>query len=192
MRTLLIILVLAFPVLATANETITVTRADGGPIRIQREGYNDVNASSTLTRQFLAVNDEKLPISIVMPTGVSTDITDYKNYYYQADVSLNIKKPIQAFRLVFLLFDVFGDHTRTLSTQTIMDLEPGVHSFRSRWSIFSHEEFLAHGASIVYVDKIRTEDGHVIEGDHLTALEEAKKFTDEFTEKDLDPEKDEN
>jgi hypothetical protein len=90
----------------------------------------------------------------------------------------------------FLVFDVWGEHTRSLSAVHIEDFGLGAaKKLDGKWSLYSEHEASAHYASIAYIARVRTQDGRVLAGDSKFVIEQARKLSAKFSESDLAPNK---
>lgn len=89
--------------------------------------------------------------------------------------------------VVIVLFDVWGDRTKTLSLVEISDFSPGSHMVDGAWRLFSENEAMSHFASIAYVSKVLKKDGKILKANPDPVLEEARRFTDSFKLGDLSP-----
>lgn len=86
------------------------------------------------------------------------------------------------------MFDVFGDHVRTLSMTEVADLAEGSgKDLTPEWQVFSENEASEHLASIAYVARVRLADGRVIESEPESVLAEARKISKKLTVEDLEP-----
>lgn len=149
-----------------------------------------VNKESSLQREWIVVNSPSFPASIKTPAGIKTSYESKgSDYFYGTDLTLETKEELSAFEIRFLVFDVWGDHVRTLSFDEIADIPVGKKDFQPRWSLYSENEASAHYASIGWVARVRTRAGKVIDADPTPVLAEAKRFSKKFTASDLDPAK---
>jgi hypothetical protein len=77
---------------------------------------------------------------------------------------------------------------KTLSATEILDMPAGtVRSFDGSWNLFSETEASEHYASIAYVAVIRDSFGKVLEADIQPVLAEARRFSERFSDSDLEP-----
>jgi hypothetical protein len=99
---------------------------------------------------------------------------------------MNAAQPLRAIQLVFLTFDVWGNHVRTLSYEDVADIPVGRKTISGQWNLFSENDVEKHYASIAYVARVRLADGHVMDAPTDVVLDEARKFSDKFTAADLE------
>lgn len=172
---------------------ITITRADGGPVKTEL-GYGiTLNRESSLRRQWVTVHDEALPLDI-NGTGCATAVYESGrvsgDYYYSAQYAVSAKQPVTAFEVRMMVFDVFGDRIRTLSGTYLMDMDAGTaRNMSSKWRIFSENETTEYFACLSYVARVRTAAGKVHDYNVNAVLEAARQFSKGLTAADLEPER---
>jgi hypothetical protein len=184
----------AFPQKNASTRPVTVTREAGGSVRTQL-GFNiTLNKNSSLSREWIAIHDSFLPADFPITPGVGT-IYDGAGtlrsgeYNYRSSVILEVKEPVAAVEIRFLLFDVWGEHTRTLSATFVEDFEPGgSKSFIPKWNLYSENEASQFYASIAFVARVRTQSGKTFVADYGAVMQEAQKFSRKLTMEDLEPE----
>ncbi|KPN77161.1 hypothetical protein AEA42_09695 [Shewanella sp. Sh95] len=164
-----------------------VTKSAGGTIKTEL-GYGIVlNKESSLTREWITIHDDSLPVDIVGTTGVSTSYQD-RNYQYVAEYSIKTKEDISAIEIRFLIFDIWGNHVTNLSATDIEDTKAEVtKTTSSKWNEYSENRVSEYYASIAYISQVRTADGRVIKANPETVLIEARKFSEKFSKSDLEP-----
>ncbi|MDX6558534.1 MAG: hypothetical protein QOF72_1583 [Blastocatellia bacterium] len=169
--------------------TVTVTRGDGGSIQTRLSSNIAVNDKSTLHREWITIHDSACPISLVDNIGVTTVYVPDRvrgDYEYSAIYTVEAKEPVSAFEVRFLLFDLWGNHLKTLSTTEVEDLQDK-KEFKGRWNLYSENEISEYYASIAFVARVRTQSGRVFEADTVKVLEEARKFSRKFSPENLEP-----
>ncbi len=169
---------------------VTITRVDGGSITTTL-GYGiAVAKNSSLRREWIALHDPSMPVAFDGTPGVTTIYSAERysgQYYYQAKFKIFTKEPVTAIQVRFLIFDVWGNHVRSLSFQQVTDIEAGVtRELEGRWSLYSENDVERHYASIAYVARVRLKDGRVVVASDEPVIEEARKFTARFTAEDLE------
>lgn len=170
-----------------------VRRTSGGSMQTRLSHTIVLNEHSSLTREWITIDDEKLPAKIVGVAGVSTIYekgTDYSagGYYYDSEYGIKTIESLSAFETRFLTFDVWGEHVRTLSSAQIMDLAAGeIRHIKSRWVLYEENEASEMYASIAFVAQVRTTAGQVLMADLEPVLSEAKQFSSKFEESSLSP-----
>jgi hypothetical protein len=173
--------------------TELVRRASGGSIQTSL-GYSVVlNKNSSLSREWIAVDDQDLPAKLIGVPGITTmykQSTDYSaaGYEYFCKYSLHPAQPLSAVETRFLTFDLWGSHVKTLSATEVLDLENGKsHNFEGSWHLYSETEASEFYASIAFIAQLRTTSGHVLKSNIEPVLEEAKQFSSKFVESQLEP-----
>lgn len=177
-----------------ADVSVTVTRADGGSIVTNRRllGLDALAEGSSLKREWIAVHHAVMPVSLSGTPGVKTIYLseDYREEYgYMADIQIESKQAVRAIEVRFLIFDVWGNHVRSLSYGEVTDREAGSKvKMGCLWPFYSKNEAEQHYASIAYVARVRLDDGTVLEAPTVSVVKEAQKFSKKFTAKELEPE----
>jgi len=181
--------VLSMLVAANALAAESVTRASGGSVQVKGE-YDIVwlNENSRLKREWITVHDESIPADLIGTVGVDVRKGDARvSYNYHAKYSIAPKEDLSAIEIRFLLFDIWGKHTRNLSATDVEDLPSGSETRLTGAWYASANAAQEHYASIAYIARVRTKSGRVIEANTKTVLEEARKFSKKFSESDLEP-----
>lgn len=130
-----------------------------------------------------------VPVDLLGTVGVSTIYERDSisgNFRYAAIFSVQLAEPISALEVRFLLFDVWGNHIRTLSLTEVADIS-STKSIEGKWNLFSENEAEEYYASIAYVARVRTRAGKVFEADPTPVIEEAKRFSKKFSAEGLEP-----
>lgn len=189
MKILTIIFILICALTAFSQTKATVTKASGGTIQTSLSYGIVLNKNSSLSREWITIHDNALPISFSDTIGIKSvyQSSDRSGgYRYQSSFSLEAKEPISAFEVRFLLFDLWGKHIKTLSFTEISDFENS-KLFVGEWRAYNENEVSEYYASIAYIARVRTQSGKILEGNASTVLEEARKFSKKFTEDALNP-----
>src|SRR5258708_38391556 len=109
-----------------------------------------------------------MPVVLCGTVGICTAYVPDQGrgaYQYHAKFSAQASVPVSAFEVRFLTFDLWGQHVRNLVFDDVSDLEPGTKEFGAQWSLYSENDCSRHYASIAYVSRVRTRDGHVLDAD---------------------------
>jgi len=151
-------------------------------------GYGvTVNEGSTIRRLWVVVNDPELPIALGNESAPVPKLAD-RHYEYEANYTVEISEAISAVEIRFILFDVWGERTKSLSATEITEIGVGSHQFSHKWRVSSENESAEFYASIAYIALVRTNDGDIKRADQDVVLAEAQKFSDAVTMGDLVPE----
>lgn len=169
----------------------TITATPGGTIRTSLGRGIALNKESSIERTWITVHDPSMLVEFKAPAGVKTTYTlrgDYGEYDYNVAVQLTARQPISAVEIRFLLFDIWGKNTKSLVMTQVMDMMTGTtKEFNAKWQIPSETEAAQYYASIAYVSRVRTQDGRVLGSNGEFVLEQARKFSAQFKEVDLEP-----
>ncbi len=177
---------------SNSTSSVRIASISGGSIQTNLDYGIVLNKDSTLQRKWITVHDEQFLIDFSNPAGISVvyeKATDYAagGFKFRSNYTVVVRESISAFEVIFLLFDVWGNSTQTLSADEILDLESSSsREFEAEWNIFSENDASAFYASIAYVSKVRKKSGLVFKKDPAPILLEARKFSDKFSEADLD------
>jgi hypothetical protein len=170
---------------------VVATKAPGGSIQTKLSEDIVINKQSTVTREWIALHDPSVPADLVGTPGVTTVYKDRGRsgeYQYEANVSVQAKAGLAAVEVRFLVFDVWGQHVRSLVSDEVADIPAGTTKDVSpEWRVLSENEVSRHYASIAYISRVRTQDGRVFEADTASVVREAQKFSKKFTVADLEP-----
>jgi hypothetical protein len=175
------------------HNSIELLKKSGGSIQTVLSRTIRLNENSTLEREFISVIDRSLPLLLSECVGVSTiyksgDTYSQGSYAYIAKIPLTVLEDICAVKIIFLTFDIWGNHVQTLAAIDISDRRAGQSmELNSEWTLYSEQEACEHYASIAYVAKVRTAAGLVLSGNITAVVEEAKRFSAKFTEEDMEP-----
>jgi len=191
-RALLSLLLFGLSASSVAPQTakpVTVTRGQGGSVQTPLSNDIAVNKGSSLNREWITIHDPASPISLVDNIGVGTSyVRDSVSgeYHYYARFAVEASEPVSAFEVRFLLFDLWGNHLKTLSMTRVEDLE-GRKDIIAKWNGYSENEISEYYASIAFVARVRTKPGRVFEANMLPILEEARKISRKFSPENLEP-----
>lgn len=179
-------------IVGSASAGQQVTRQPGGSIGTEL-GYGILlNAGSSLTREWITIHDGSLPADIDGTVGIKTVYDKEKRRYeYTTRYAIKTQEALSAIEVRFLVFDVWGAHIRTLSSTDIVDIAADAYKrLDATWRLYSENEASEYYASIAWIARIRTKDGRVIKTDPEIVLDEAAKFSEQFSEDDLEPKSD--
>jgi len=138
---------------------ITTSKVNGGSIVTKLSSNIKVNDGSTLTREWIVINDEKCPIQL-KDVGINSDYITSDGYRFKATGSMNTLEPIAAYEIHHVLYDVFGSHLMSLNNIDIKDINGTIDLSKSRggWSP-SENEVSEYLACVSYVAAVRTSKG---------------------------------
>jgi hypothetical protein len=180
-------------VVVTAKPAALVTRAAGGPLRMNASDEVTVNEGSSLRRQWVTVHLPGLPADLRGTVGVETAYRGpARGYAFRADIPIVAAEPLAAVEVRFLAFDVWGEHMVTLVSTEISDIPAaedapgGAWTYAARWSVAERDCATLH-STVAYIARVRTRDGRVFEADPAPVIEEAQRLSRKFTPADLEP-----
>ena len=177
---------------AVPDPKVTVTKADGGFAQVFLTSGLKLNENSSLAREWIAVHQAALPVDLVKTPGIQIHHRSFNpntppDFWYHADYELDVKEPLAAVEVRFILFNVWGDRTVNLAAAEVRDLPAGTVRFEQDWLLTSVPEASQYYASIAYISKARTKAGRVIISDPTPVLAEARKFSQQLRAEDLAP-----
>ncbi len=118
-----------------------------------------VNDGSTLKREYIIINDTNCPIQMVN-VGIETLYAASK-YKFNPIGFLKSKETIVAYEVVHLIYNVFGEHIKSLSNTEIIDFE-GEKTFSDYLSWYASESNVSEYLICVsYVSNVRTKSGKI-------------------------------
>ena len=122
-RVVLLFILVILSTVIVFSQKIKVTNYDGGSV-VTELGYGiKVNAQSTLMRTWVVFNDSGCPIQLGR-SGIKTVYGD-REYNYIPEGSLSSKEKVAAIDIRFFLYDVFGDHIKTITCTQVTDIQSG-------------------------------------------------------------------
>jgi hypothetical protein len=151
------IIAFLFLLYVSAYGQIQVIRTDGGAV-VTNLGYNiQVNKGSTLKREWITLNDTTCPIQFNGSVGITTSYAE-RSYSFNASGTINPKEPIVAYEVLHVLYDMFGEHIKTLSNKKVIDINSSVGFENPSWygSETQISQFLF---CVTFVSNVRTAKG---------------------------------
>ncbi len=148
-----------FALSAPVKGEISSSIEDGGSVEVKSEYTTFANRGSSLRRTWVTVNDSNSPVKLAK-AGINADYSD--NFRFTPSGLANMRKDVVAFEVRFLLYDMFGNHMKTLSSTEVEDAESGnlFNLGSGEWRAWRNDatEFLL---SVAYVAQVRTGDGKI-------------------------------
>lgn len=168
---------------------ITVTKIDGGSV-ITKLGFNiNINDGSTLIRDWIMLNDANCPVKLEN-VGINTSYTD-RSYSFKPVGEILVTESIVAYEIHHVLYDVFGNHMKTLSNQEVADIsdKKGFDKYSSWYANENNvsEYFIA----VSYIANVRTKAGKVWRYKPVSVKEELQKLQITYEDSYVPPKKDE-
>lgn len=171
------------PFYLSAQSQMIVTDEQGSSVETELGYGYSVNKGSSLMRQVITLNDTLCPVQVVDITAETT-YADRK-YRFKSKGWVNPKKPISAYEIHIVLYNVFAEHIKTLSMQDVSDLSSPVSvDGESGWYADENDvsEYLI---SVAYVANVRTKDGQLWRYNYKAIEEELAKLNIAFSEENL-------
>jgi hypothetical protein len=133
------------------------------------------------------VADSSLGLVFDGPVGAH-GVYDAPWFRYQANMRMRALKPVAAFEVRILNFDIWHQFTGALSFSQLEDLNAGQQkSFERVWGIYGESQLRDHFVSVAYVARVRYADGTTIVADATPALKAAQAIQSSITLQDLEP-----
>lgn len=172
---------------STLCAQISVVTTDGSSV-VTDLGYGiKVNKGSTLLRQSVTLNDAEAPIQL-NKVSIETSYADH-GYLFKPKGDFTVKEPIVAYEIHHVIYNVFGEHMKTLSNTQISDIEGlQVISPSSSWNA-SENNVREYFICISYVANARTKSGQIWHYNFPAIKEQLNKLKITFEEAYL-PKKD--
>jgi hypothetical protein len=174
MKTIMtLLLFLLFWVVSPAQ--ITTTKTDGGTVVTKLGMGIRVNDGSSLARQWIILNNEKCPLKLNNSVGINT-VYNGNGYNFVASGGITVDEPISAYEIDFVLYDIFGEHIKTLDDTEITDMEKSTE-FGKHSSWYATENQVSEYLYCVsYVAKVRTKSGVIWRYDASQIKQELNKI----------------
>lgn len=171
-------------------QTIKVSSASGGSVTTDLSYGIKVNKNSSLQRTWLTFNDPSCPVEL-KGCGILTKYDDDRGYKYIPTGSLLAKESISALDIRFILYDVFGDHIKTLAGTEVTDVSANSSfSLETIGSWRAWENEVSELLTVVsFVAQIRTESGKIWRYNDKAISEELNKVRLKISTGVLDPTK---
>lgn len=166
---------------------LTVNKKEGSSVITKLGMGINVNDGSSLTREYTTINDESCPIQL-NDVGIETSYGSSK-YSFKPIGSLTTKEPIVAYEVVHLIYNVFGEHMKSLSNKEVTDIN-GKKEFSKYISWYASENNVSeYLICISYISKVRTKSG-IIWHYNFKALKEQLNKLEVIFEEGYIPKKD--
>jgi hypothetical protein len=138
---------------------LTVSKKEGSSVVTKLGMGIKVNDGSSLKREQTTINDASCPIQL-SDIGVETSYSS-SSYSFKPTGSLTTKEPIVAYEVTNLIYNVFGEHMKTLSNTEITDID-GQKEFSKYSSWYASENNVSEYLICVsYVSNVRTKSGKI-------------------------------
>ena len=140
-----------------AFSQLTVDKKEGGSVVTKLGMGIKVNDGSSLKREYTTINDSNCPVQLT-DVGIETSYGS-SSYSFRPIGNLTVKEPIVAYEVVHLIYNVFGEHMKSLSNTEITDID-GKKDFSKYSSWYASENNVSEYLICVsYVSNVRTKSG---------------------------------
>src|SRR5688572_4850291 len=100
---------------------VSIIRVHGGPNVTKLTMGVAVNDNSSLKRDWIVLNDAKCPVKLDSTVGIKTTYNE-PSYRFRPQGKLVASEPIVAYEIHHVLYDVFGEHMKTLNNSEVIDV----------------------------------------------------------------------
>ena len=139
---------------------LTTLKVNGGTVITKLSMGISVNSSSTLSREWIVINDEKCPIQL-KDVGINTVYVS-SDYRFVPSGNIILSEPIVAYEIHHVLYDVFGGHIQSLNNLDIADMSGTIDLKKSSGTWYATENQINEYLSCVsYVAAVRTSTGAI-------------------------------
>ena len=138
---------------------LSLSKKDGDSVVLKLGFGIKVNDGSSLNREWININDASSPIQI-SEVGINT-VYGSGGYSFKSTGFLTVKEDVTAFEIVHVLYDVFGEHFKTLSNREVIDINTSLDlSKKGSWYASENNvsDFLI---CVSYVANVRKKDGSI-------------------------------
>jgi hypothetical protein len=158
-----------------SSAQVTTNKTDGGTVITKLGMGIKVNDGSSLTRQWIILNDEKCPLKLNNTVGINT-VYNGNGYEFVASGGITVVEPIVAYEIDFVLYDIFGEHIQTLSCTEINDISQPVELGKHSSWYATENQISEYFFCVSYVAKVRTKSGVIWRYDPLQIKQELNKI----------------
>lgn len=147
----------------------------------------DGNEDSSLPYDWVVLADSSLGLVFEGPTGARASGSP-TNPEIKLDANIRALVPISAYEIRVVTFDVWRRHTGTLVYSRLQDMRAGEKKgVYRKWGGFAPSEARLQLTSIVYVSRVRYEDGRTVIADPTAVVRAAQVIKASITAQDLEP-----
>lgn len=148
------LLFLFFLLTFNAFSQLDVKRIDGGSVITNLTMGIKMNVGSSLSREFVVINSPTCPLQL-SEVGIKTAYVSNSYNFYPVG-TITPKELITAYEVHHVLYNVFGQHMKTLSNQIVTDINEtrGFSKFASWYA--SENNIQEYFICVSYVSNVRT------------------------------------
>ena len=191
MLTRIVLLAALVAPMASLAQTLDVVSGTGDSVRISLSPSEVRNEGSSLSRQWLVINDPALPLQVERGQVVPKYLSSRRTYFYSANADLKTSgAAISAYDLRFLVLDAFGNRQQLLSLSRLVDVAAGTSlPVSEMWDALPSTDASISLYTITYVAAVRTTDGRVHRARLPAVLAEIQKISSTIQAADIEREK---
>lgn len=155
-----------------ANSQITILKKTGIPATFANRKVHD---GSSLTREWIVLNDTKCPIQLNENVGVGV-VFKSSRFRFGSSGYFTTTEPITAYEVHHLLYDVFGDYLNACSETCVKDINGSIKMDQGTTWYGADHELMYYFLCVSYVATVRTQADTIWRFDPLAISEELKKI----------------
>lgn len=146
-----------------------------------------LNEDSSLVQEWTVINDPELPVTIDAANFKGVKIGYAQNYYASAELPIEVTQKVTAIHAQLVPIDVWNAVGRSFGLAEVKDLPIGKSQLAGRWRILSESETAQMMKFVVFIRRVRLENGTVISANLGPVIDEIRKLNENVSEKDIDP-----
>jgi hypothetical protein len=175
----IIIICLVLGINIQTKAQIEMTKSEGSSVTTKL-GYGIVvNNGSSLKREKIVLNDSNCPVQL-NDVGIETIFSD--KYSFNPTGFYTAKVPVVAVEVAHILYDVYGEHMKTIYNSEIKDIE-GIHNLAKSGSWDATENNVSsYFICVSYVANVRTKNGQLWHYNFNAIKEQILQLKMEFNE----------
>lgn len=183
MKKLIIPLLVVLNVVAFGQ--IQVVKTDGGSV-VTKLGINfSLNTGSSLKRSWIILNDTNSPLQLDQ-VGINSAHSD-SEYRFRAKGNLVAREPITGYKIHHVLYDIFGDHIKTLNDTEVSDFA-GTKELNKYASWYASENQVSeYLVCVSFVTTVRTLKGVIWHCDFKAIKEQLNEIEVKYEEEAYAP-----
>lgn len=154
---------------------LSISKIEGASVTLKLGLGMKINDGSSLLREHITINDSTCSIKL-------SDVTIgvFPGWSFKQSGKMTIKEPIVAFEVIHILYNVFGEHTKTLSHTMISDID-GLKDLSNQISWYATEnEVSEYFVSVSYVATVRNTEGKIWRYNFEAIKEQLNKLAIQF------------
>ncbi len=117
-----------------SSQELTIHRNSDGPFAFQILGFK-FNEGSSLTKESILLAAPGCPVDIGL-ARLGVQLAD-RRFLFSVNMQIQVKEPVRAIEVRHVVYDVFGEHVKSLLNQEQKDFAAGTHSMNGKWPILA-------------------------------------------------------